>query len=300
MPPLYAKATSDFTITPAFQTANLDASGGTRLTIEIANATPADQSFKLSVADFGSLNESGGVAFLGAPASELDHRYGLVSWLQLSQNVVFVKAGGTAEIGATVENRASLAPGGHYGAVLATAITDTGAVKPLAAQVGLKAVLSSLILLTKSGGALPQLKLLSETYHRTAAGLPTVLDQRFQNQGNVHVVPRGIVEIRDPAGRVVRRGILNEDSSVVLPESFRRISVGLQSMGKPWLPGRYSITTMYRFDGTDTTKVFQDSTWYAGDLVVIMSWIVLTLVVAAIGWRLLRKRVKKIRLFRVL
>ena len=283
--PASALASSTFSVTPAFQSASLDASPSVHLTITLSNETPKDQNFRLSVADFGSLNESGGVAFLGEGSSQLDHRYGLASWLQLNQNVIFVAAGKSAEIGVTVENRESLAPGGHYGAVLATAVTDTGVPQPLVAQVGVKAVLSSLILLTKTGGALPQLTLVSETSHHSAAQLPGSVVQRFQNPGNVHVVPRGVIQIIDPAGRIVASGALNESSSFILPESYRKLPVTLSNLAKPWYPGRYVMKTVYRFDGTDATKTYWETFWYIGSAAVIVSWIIIaTLFAFGAGW----------------
>ena len=230
------------------------------------------------------------MAFLGAPTSELDHRYGLVSWLSLGQSVVVVPAGGSVSIAATVQNRPSLAPGGHYAAILATAITDSAATKPLSAQVGLKAVLSSLILLTKSGGAAPQLKLVSEAGPHSGAELPTRLTQRFQNVGNVHAVPRGVVEVRGPTGRLVKRGVLNEDSAIVLPDSFRQLPVTLDTVAHAWLPGRYIITTTYHYDGTSDSHTFQSSVWYAGQAAVIASFTVFGLVLLGGGWWVWRQR----------
>lgn len=283
---------SAYSVTPAFQDASVDQQATQDLSIQLANHTATDQSFKLSVADFGSLNESGGVAFLGSGTGDLGKPYGLTSWLTLDHNVVFVPAGKSVKIIATVQNRESLAPGGHYGAVLATAITDEGAPKAVAPQVGLHAVLSSLILLTKTGGAAPGLKLVSERFSHNPAVLPTEIEQRFQSSGNVHVVPRGIVEIRDPARRLVSRGALNVDSEYILPESFRKIPVTLTPVAGAWLPGRYSIVTTYRYDGRTKTKVFRDSVWYAGTIAVWLAWLVLVGGIIFAGWWLWWRRRK--------
>ncbi|MBW4061790.1 hypothetical protein HJC99_04450 [Candidatus Saccharibacteria bacterium] len=286
-----AQAAVAYTVTPAFQTANLDAQGSADVSVEITNHTAFDQSFKLTAADFGSLNETGGVAFLGAPTSELSHPYGLVSWLQLGSNVVFVPAGEAVTVHASVQNRESLAPGGHYGAILATAVSDdTGQAKNVAPQVGLHAVLSSLILLTKAGGANPDLRLLSQSSSHSVFQLPMKITQRFQNAGNVHVVPRGIIEIKDPSGRVVARGALNEDSVFILPESFRLIPVTLRPVAHAWVPGRYTITTVYNYEGIDTTKSFTETVWYAGGVLVLVSWLVLVSGVIVGGWWLWRRR----------
>lgn len=246
--------------------------------LKLTNRNPTDQNFRLSVVDFGALDEQGGVAFLGTPASELVHKYGLASWMVLEKNAVFVSAGATMEVLVTIDNRATLAPGGHYGAVLATAVDDAG--QPASQQVGVKQVLSSLVLAVKDGGQQVDLRLASQTSAAGWVRLPGRVELRFQNGGNVHVVPRGVVEVKDPVGRVVERAAINEASGVILPESFRRYRVGLLGTKVAWLPGRYSLTTTYRYDGTEATKTLVTGFWYAGAIVV---WMVGLLALAAVG-----------------
>jgi hypothetical protein len=288
------RADSGYSITPAFQDADINTQPSQNLAVQIDNNTDHDQSFKLTASDFGSLNESGGVAFLGSTTDDFQRRYGLTSWLGIDHNVVFVPKQGSSKVIVTVQNRQSLSPGGHYGALLATAITDEGQPKAAAPQVGLHIVLSSLILLTKEGGAAPSLKLVSEDFGRNPAQLPGQISQRFQNAGNVHVTPRGIVEVRDPAGRLVKRGVLNESGGFVLPESFRRLPVELVSTSRAWLPGRYRITTTYSYIGSATTRTFTDAVWYAGTAAVVVAWLVLGAgLVMAGGWLWYRRRVKR-------
>jgi hypothetical protein len=116
----------------------------------------------------------------------------------------------------TIDNSSSLTPGGHYGAILATAQTAPTD-KPMQARVGVLAVLSSLILLVKDGGPPPNLDLKSQTISGRGLQLPSQVDQQFVNAGDVHVVPRGVVQVIDPAGHVVERGALNVNSGIILP-----------------------------------------------------------------------------------
>ncbi len=284
-----------FTVSPAFQDVRIKANQpGVPYVLQLSNNTPADQSFRLNVVDFGALDEQGGVAFLGQPATELEHEYGLASWMKLEKDTVIVPAGKSVQIPVTIENRPTLAPGGHYGAVLATAATDTGRSidEP---RVGIKQVLSSLVLAVKEGGAQQNLMLVSQKSDAGWAHLPTRVEHRFQNVGNVHLIPYGTVEVQDLAGRVVARGALNQESAVVLPETPRRYKTPLVSVGSAWLPGQYRIVTTYRYDGSSATKVLNTSFWYAGGLVV---WLIIIFVALAIGgfiwwwrwWRPKRKR----------
>ncbi len=291
-----------FTMSPAFSRVHIKRDDvQVQYQLEIRNRSLSDQNFRLSVVDFGSLDEEGGVAFLGQPTSELEHRYGLASWVNLEREAVFIPAGGSVQVKMSIVNRDSLASGGHYGAVLATAVTDTGqpAVDP---RVGVKQVLSSLILADKEGDVQADLRLVSQSADGGWLKLPTKLVHRFQNAGNVDVVPRGVVSVKDPFGKEVIRGALNEGSGAVLPESFRILKTSLISVNKAWWPGRYAVVTSYRYDGTDKTKDFATSFWYAG---TVLSWVVIVgaLALAGLlawgfgrrGWRPWR-RLKRIRI----
>lgn len=279
-----ASASHGFVISPAFQDVVIqDQQVRSQYELTLTNQGGADQLFRLSAVDFGSLDEAGGVAFLGTPANELEHKYGLALWMKLDKDTVLVPAGKSLRMTVGIENRPSLAPGGHYGAVLATAVTDAGsaASEP---RVGVKQVLSSLVLVTKQGGARTNLDLVLQTSKQSWWRLPGWVEHRFENTGNVHVVPRGTVEVRDPGGQVVARGALNEESGVILPESFRRYKAGLTSVANAWRPGQYALVTAYRYDGTQETKTVTTNFWYAGALIVWLVGLGTLAAVASLGW----------------
>ncbi len=284
-------ASQGFVISPAFQSVVLTAEQNeAQYALQLTNTTPTDQNFRLSAVDFGSLDESGGVAFLGTPTSELEHRYGLAAWMSLGTNTIFVAAGKSVQVNVTITNRPSLAPGGHYGAILATAVTDTGGVSGTDPRVNLRQVLSSLVLLTKDGGINARLKLVSQSVDQFGLRMPSNVYQRFQNLGNVHLVPRGTVTITDPLGRVVRRGALNDGSGTILPESFRRYETPLLTVGAAWLPGRYKAETSYRYDGTYQTQTSIITFWYVGLAIVWIAALAVAGVFGLLGWLLWRRR----------
>ena len=87
--------------------------------------------------------------------------------------------------------------------------------------------------------------------------LPSSLSLSFSNEGNVHVVPRGAVLIKNSAHKTVAKGIINPESSLILPGHKRTYKVSLASQKQFLWPGRYSVEYTYRFDGIDkfTTSV---------------------------------------------
>jgi hypothetical protein len=278
-----AEAPHGFTVSPAYQEVAVPGQGNVEFAISITNNTVADQNFALTVQDFGSLDESGGVAFLGTPTSELEHKYGLASWLSLDHNTVFIAHGQSAQLVARVENRQSLGPGGHYGAVLATAVDDLG--RPIKdPRVGVQQVLASLVLAVKEGGVVRELKQVGQSSDGGWWRLPSQVEERFRNSGNVHLIPRGLVMVKDSVGRIVSSGALNENSDAVLPGSYRRYETSLVNVGRAWLPGRYQIVTSYHSDGANGEQRFTTWFWYSGDLVVVSIGILAIAAAAGLAW----------------
>jgi len=258
--------------------------------VTIANNTGVDQAFRLAVRDFGSLDESGGVAFLGDPASEFVQAHGLSGWMSLDKSSVTVPVGGKIQVVVTIRNDDKLRLGGHYGVLTAEALTAPGT-PASSTRVGVTQVLSSLFLVVKDGSPPPNLRLLSQVLGGNSLWhLPDGVFQRFEDDGDVHVVPRGIITITDPLGRMVERGVMNEDSGNILPGSIRRFQTPLVSIAWASLPGRYTITSAYRYDGKLDTQVSTSMFWYVGTGGVVIGVFALLLVLAGgLTWWLRRR-----------
>jgi hypothetical protein len=247
------------TISPAFQQVTLKSDQSNQTyDFSVTNNSSQEHEFALSVVDFGSLDETGGVLFVGNAEKALSYRYALSPWVTLEKDRVVVAPHATEKVPITLINKESLTPGGHYGAVLVTP-TDTG---DQAQKVQIDQVASSLLFVKKQGGEVYKLELNSLKVRPHIFSLPTSVDIRFQNAGNVHVIPRGLAMLTGPDGRVVKRGVINADSGIALPESFRSLKVPLQTLGSSWRPGRYTLTTTYRYDDIATVRTVKTSFVY--------------------------------------
>ena len=210
----------------------------------LTNHTAGLQELDLSVHDFGSLNDTGGILLEGN--GHYSQKYGLAAWLSLGTDTVVLQPGESRQVQVTINNRSSLAPGGHYGAVVAS-------VNSLNGQSGNHVVINqqllSLVLVDKVGGDHYDLRLQGIKQNGNWLHLPNTVTVRFQNPGNVHVIPRGTVKLKSPGGTVVAQGIINSESAFVLPESFRELYVPLTKIGSaaPW-PGLYNIEVDYRYE----------------------------------------------------
>lgn len=220
------------------------------VSINLTNNTAAAQTYTIAVVDFGSLNESGGIAFAGNTDDKLVRKYGLANWLRLPRDRVSLKAGESTKIQATVVNETSLGPGGHY-AALVVSIDNADAVGQQTVSVQQK--ISALLFATKVGGEVYDLKLTNIQKDGDWRQLPKIITLDFKNTGNVHVVPRGVVQLIAPGGKTISKGVINEASAYVLPETTRQFVVQTEPVSNQgWRPGTYTLRVDYRYDGYDT------------------------------------------------
>lgn len=281
----FAQATSGFTLSPPFKEIELkkEASQSSYF-IEIANNTPVHQTLYLSIVDFGTLDESGGVAFLGSGPEILERKYSLASWVSLEKDVVEIGSGKSQKIKVTLVNKESLSPGGHY----ATVVASTKSPKEEGKNVSLNAAFASLIFVKKTGGEIYRLDLVGKEILSRHFGFPSKIALRFQNSGNVHLVPRGIITLADPRGTIISRGIINPESGIILPESFRLYHTTLDRLTLPLLPGFYVLNIQYRHEGREDFTHDSFAFFYPGIAGIAFLLVLLTIFLILLRIRLIR------------
>lgn len=283
--PIEATA-SDFTLEPMLQEVVLGSEEQKEIEIVLTNTTSAVTTFYLKVIDFGSLDESGGIAFLGGSRT-LESKYSLASWMKPEKQSVTLDPGASETLRLTVENTASLAPGGHYGAVVFQSGNDSP--QSVTNTIAIQQMIASLVFVKKLGGADPLLNLREVKRDQNWFHIDREIEIRFHNPGNVHVVPRGTIKITDPIGKLRYRGVINEASSLVLPESERLYKISLDQLSRTILPGWYSFTLEYRFDGETGVKLWEDRFFLWPPLAWILLAFVLLLGAGIAHWYRRRK-----------
>lgn len=277
-----------FSISPFFQEINLaEDQKENSFDIEIANNTNVGAVLKLSVVDFGTLDETGGVAFAG-DSKNLTSKYSLASWISLEKDALVIGSGEKQSIKVTIQNRDSLSPGGHYAAIIAKQeIEENARREDDHSQVALNSSFSSLIFARKTGGEIYELNLREQDISRRLLGLPDAVKLRFQNTGNVHLSPRGIVRLLDPLGREVERGVINEESSLILPETFRVFPVQMKKTATAFVPGNYKLIANYRYDGKNDFEIRQQKIF----IIPMTDIIIIPIIIAGYIW--FRIKIKK-------
>lgn len=276
-----------FSISPASQEVAVDGSQKEAdFSIDITNNAGYSATFSLSTRDFGAMDELGGVSFKENP----DDKYGLASWISLDEDSVTLAVGEKKTVHAAIKNSEKLSPGGHYAAIVFKMADGGNEKNDNSSKVALSPSIASLIFAKKIGGEIYGLSLENQEAKSGLFSLPHSDLLHFQNTGNTQVVPRGAVDIFDPLGREVKRGIINAESSMVLPETFRVIPVELKESSFAFLPGRYKLIVQYRYDGKDDFVKVEQS-FYCIPVIALVSILVLGGLTGGIVWAVrLRKQ----------
>ena len=176
--------------------------------------------------------------------------------------------------------------GGHYASILAEIQQPE-----TKQQVAVKAVLSSLLFVRASTGQeIEDGKISDFSALRDGVDYPDTYLVRFQNNGNVNVIPYGQIQVFDPLGNLVARGPFNVDSLDALPESIRDYQTKVLTYQKVLLPGIYTAKVDLKFGKTNqkataTIKFFSQGMFNFGK-------IVLTLIILILLSLYFRKRLK--------
>lgn len=256
--------------------------------VTVTNSSTSSITASIKLVDFKAQGDFGGIALgqAGLPTG----KYGLAKWMTLpGGDKLSLAAGQSSIISVNVDNRSDLAPGGHYGAIIVTVNESNSA---NGSKVTFKQQLVSLLFAKKLGGEKFGLELQSLQPNKSQA-IPETVSLKFESTGNVYVVPRGYLEVTNPKKAVIAKGIINPESTLVLPETTRQFSTTLNSIAKSDIPGTYTVTAYYRYDGKNSfaTKSIEYTTQKYSKTVVVAS-ILTGVIVLLVLIKILRNRRK--------
>lgn len=251
-------------------------------TFEITYRNNSSQSMSLDIfpIDFKQQGERGGVIFLDEDVKS--YSYSLSSFLTFETNHLQLEPNSEKTLTVTVTNRQDLSPGGHYAAIVAKNVSssqETNSVSP---------AISTLIFMRKMGGEWFNLSIRSLDWPTSvvALSMPKTTDILFQNEGNIHVVPYGRVEIKDMFGRLVAKGVMNTTSAIVMPESRRLIPVQFTRLER-MAPISFNTLEINGSDSLRKTRyTYQETFLYIHPAVLLVLLVV-------VGFIILRRRRKK-------
>jgi len=210
--------------------------------------------------DFKSLNESGGLLFIGSAAPGADHKYGLANWIELPTDPITLQAGKSQQIPVKIANRDDLAAGGHYAAIIFH-VNSAGSNGTNPVQ--LNQEVSSLVFVRKLGGDTYSLHVTKAQTDGNIFKWPGHLKLTIANTGNTQTAPAGYIDLLD------QRTLLNENSNLVLPGSSRLFNTHLSATPGFW-PQKYTISVHYRPDALSNFSSYAYQFWYINPLFVLI------------------------------
>lgn len=199
---------------------------------------------------------------------------GFANLIRLSPESVVIPPGSSKNIGISVVDSAKLAPGGHYLSVLiAQTALNNDTVTP---QLSLEPAISTTVYVVKEDGAVRSLKGDHPKFSRLAFSFPDTASVSFNNVGNVVATPRGLITIAaDDSNRVVAQAIVNPNSVPIFPKSASKLNVQFTNLKTIRLPGFYTATLTYRYDGEDASHTSKSSFVYIPPIILLLLIIVI-------------------------
>ncbi len=228
--------------------------------LRIINSNLYDLTIYTENVNFGTDGETGRPNFLKIFESETQGET-LAEWVSVDEGPILVRRQEAVSIPFTVTIPENTPPGGHYAAILvgtrATENTD-GLIGAQTAQ-----FVSSLLFLRVDGDIDESGRIRSfRTNRRISQKADLDFSLRFENTGNVHVLPRGEIEIFNMWGQ--SRGLIpiNQGTNFgrVLQNSIRDFNFSWSGNISPLDIGRYKATVTLSYG--DTASQFADAVTY--------------------------------------
>jgi len=218
---------SAFGVSPA----TIDLSGNRGEVLEssfsVVNESAVEQIYYLSVIKFESRQGSNAPRFI--PFNE-DHS-GFPEWISFEQPSFAVPARSKVDVPLKIALPADVIASGYYAAVL---VSNTPSEVVATNGATTNAQTAVLLFLSINGKTDETLALLTYETPDVNSVIKELVGLNYefsvQNQGNVHVVPKGNVIVRDIFGRVLAKKEINEKNSRVLPLTTRTFKGVLETV----------------------------------------------------------------------
>ena len=266
--PSFAQNAQGITVIPSI--AHLDlASDQPEYEITYINNTKNDINLLLSVQDFTALEDSYKIDFLPAKDA-LNYKYSLSSWISFENKNLQLSPNEKKSVKIFIDKN-RITKGGHYASILAEIVQQDQKGK-----INIKGILSSLLFVRASTGQeIEEAKINSFRPFTTGIEYPDSFSLRFENSGNVFLIPYGLIQLYDPLGNLIAKGIFNENSLDALPESIRTYNTSITTYQKVLLPGIYTARVDLHFGKTNqklstTIKFFSQGMFDFAKILIIL------------------------------
>lgn len=244
--------------------------------VKVVNANPYPLTIYAEVVNFKGMGSSGQGQFIPVPKDA--EKTTFAEWITVNPGPHVIQPEQTSDITFFAEIPEDAAPGGHYAAILISTEEpqESEGLSVLTSQ-----AVTSLLFLRVEGDVHEEGVVREFRSTRTFLDRPeTEFLLRFENKGNVHILPRGDITITNMWGK--ERGVIpiNSKSNYgnVLPESIRNFTFSWKSDFTFSDIGRYKAIVTLGY-GEDGIKNVSSATYF---WVIPVKWTLTTLSVIAL------------------
>lgn len=225
--------------------------------LRVVNSNNYDITVTVVAKDFHPDGETGNAVFEETAKAEPTDSRRMSGWIDVPTGNIVIKRGSTAEVPFTIHVPVNADPGGHYGGLLvSTAPGDTASGSGSSISSGI----TSLIFMRIPGEVVEKGSI--RDFYTEDSIIETPFAHfvlRFENEGNVHLIPQGQIVISNMWGKERGKVLINESSTFgnVLPRSTRKFEFAWNETDpSPLEVGRYKAvaTIVYGFDGRTTVE----------------------------------------------
>lgn len=250
--------------------------------VRVINSNSYDIRVFADAVNFVPQGESGQSTFLPVVPGETEGQT-LAEWIEIQEGDIVIPAEQTMEIPFTITVPQDAPPGGHFAAVLigTKSLNDS----PETSQLETSQVVTSLVFLRVTGDVVEDGSIREFRSMQSISQTPEMdFELRFENKGNVHVIPRGEIKIFNMWGQ--ERGVIPVNRQTlfgnVLPDQIRKYSFSWSGEWSIADMGRYTAvaTLVYGIDKqqfADSETTFWVIPWKIAGIVllVILSFIMI-------------------------
>jgi hypothetical protein len=294
---LLAQETLSVTVTPPLFQLSIGPGETWASVVKVVNNNAYDVSYRAHVVDFEQDGESGQSSFVPLVESFADEprsAHSLGSWIELSKEPFLVASGKSADVQFTVHVPENADPGGHYAAILIGPASDTDGEQGSFMRVS--SLVTSLLFVKIKGEVVERGRIREFTSEKTLYQVPVAdFGLRFENMGNTHLRPTGIITIYNMWGKKRGEVLINEKSGFgnVLPRSIRKFEFSWEGERNPFEVGRYSaeVTLSYGDDEKQNT-IARTYFWIVPIVPVVLILGTIAFIIISIMW-LVRRYIRR-------
>lgn len=194
--------------------------------------------------------------------------------IYFEQSVIEVMAGESSYVDIIIKP-GLLNPGGNY----AVAYLQQTASQ---SNLGLSTKVAVNLFITREDGAERQLTVESIGFDRFLFDQPKSATINFKNEGNVAIIPRGVLTISDAdLKNIAAKAVINQESLTMYPNRGLSLET-IFKVKNSWLPKRQYLTAQYRYDGSHEIKSETISYWFMPIKTFVLSALILLVLTGVI------------------